>query len=79
MMTENTQCVASALRNSILNLGLIPKVVYQDNGKAFKFRYFQHSDFEEGEFNGVYANLGIHSVFTRHLSSKVMKAKMLNK
>ena len=36
MMTENTQCIASALRNAILNLGVIPKVVYQDNGKAFK-------------------------------------------
>ena len=35
MMTENTQCIASALRNSILNLGVIPKVVYQDNGRAF--------------------------------------------
>ena len=35
MMTENTQCIASALRNAIINLGIIPKVVYQDNGKAF--------------------------------------------
>ena len=44
MMTENTQCIASALRNAILNLGVIPKVVYQDNGKAFKAKYFQHTD-----------------------------------
>ena len=29
MMTENTQCIASALRNAILNLGIIPKVVLQ--------------------------------------------------
>lgn len=65
MMTENTQCIASALRNSILNLGMIPKVVYQDNGKAFKSKYFQHCDFEEEGFNGVYANLGIHSVFAK--------------
>ena len=70
MMTENTQCIASALRNSILNLGLIPKVVYQDNGKAFKSKYFQHSDFEEGEFNGVYANLGIHSVFAKPYNAR---------
>lgn len=27
MMTENTQCIASALRNSILNLGMIPKAL----------------------------------------------------
>lgn len=70
MMSENTQCIASALRNSILNLGLIPKVVYQDNGKAFKSKYFQNSNFEEGEFNGVYANLGIHSVFAKPYNAR---------
>lgn len=36
MLEENTQCIASALRNSIINLGKVPKFVYQDNGKAFK-------------------------------------------
>lgn len=70
MMTENTQCIASALRNAILNLGVIPKVVYQDNGKAFKSKYFQHSDFEEDGFNGVYANLGIHSVFAKPYNAR---------
>ncbi len=63
MMSENTQCIASALRNAILNLGVIPKVVYQDNGKAFKSKYFQHCNFDEGEFNGVYANLNINSIY----------------
>ncbi len=70
MMSENTQCIASALRNVILNLGLISKVVYQDNGKAFKSKYFQHCDFEEGKFNGVYANLGIHSVFAKPYNAR---------
>ncbi len=70
MMTENTQCVASALRNSILNLGMIPKVVYQDNGKAFKSRFFQNVDFTEEGFNGVYANLGIHSVFAKPYNAR---------
>ena len=70
MMTENTQCVASALRNSILNLGLIPKVVYQDNGKAFKAKYFQHTDFDEAGFNGVYSNLGIKSVFAKPYNAR---------
>ena len=70
MMTENTQCIASALRNSILNLGLIPKVVYQDNGKAFKAKYFQHSDFDEAGFNGVYSNLGIKSVFAKPYNAR---------
>lgn len=70
MMTENTQCIASALRNAILNLGVIPKVVYQDNGKAFKAKYFQHIDFDESGFNGVYASLGIKSVFAKPYNAR---------
>ena len=70
MMTESTQCIASALRNSILNLGMIPKVVYQDNGRAFKSKYFQHCDFDEDGFNGVYANLNIHSVFAKPYNAR---------
>ena len=70
MMSENTQCIASALRNAILNLGLIPKVVYQDNGKAFKAKYFQHVDFDEAGFNGVYASLGIKSVFAKPYNAR---------
>ena len=70
MMTENTQCIASALRNSILNLGVIPKVVYQDNGRAFKSKYFQNTDFEEEGFSGVYANLGIKSVFAKPYNAR---------
>jgi len=70
MMSENTQCIASALRNSILNLGKIPKIVYQDNGKAFRAKYFQHCNFDEAGFNGVYANLGIKSVFAKVRNAK---------
>ena len=70
MMTESTQCIASALRNAIINLGLIPKVVYQDNGRAFKSRFFQNVDFEEDLFNGVYANLNIHSVFAKPYNAR---------
>lgn len=70
MMSENTQCIASALRNAIINLGMIPKVVYQDNGRAFKSKYFQHTDFDEEGFNGVYANLGIHSVFAKPYNAR---------
>ena len=70
MMTESTQCIASALRNSIINLGMLPKVVYQDNGKTFKSRFFQNTDFEEDLFNGVYANLNIHSVFAKPYNAR---------
>ena len=70
MMSENTQCIASALRNAIINLGMIPKVVYQDNGKAFKSKYFQHTNFDEEGFSGVYANLGIRSVFAKPYNAR---------
>lgn len=70
MMSENTQCIASALRNAILNLGRIPKVVYQDNGRAFRAKYFQNCNFDEIGFNGVYANLGIKSVFAKVRNAK---------
>ncbi len=70
MMTENTQCIASALRNAIINLGVIPKVVYQDNGKAFKSKYFQNVDFDEAGFNGIYAKLGIKSVFAKPYNAR---------
>lgn len=49
---------------------MIPKVVYQDNGKAFKSRFFQNVDFEEDLFNGVYANLNIHSVFAKPYNAR---------
>ena len=70
MMSENTQCIASALRNAIINLGIIPKVIYQDNGKAFKAKYFQSCDFDEEGFNGIYANLGIKSVFAKPYNAR---------
>ena len=70
MMSENTQCIASALRNAIINLGMIPKVVYQDNGRAFKAKYFQSCDFDEAGFNGIYANLGIKSVFAKPYNAR---------
>ena len=41
MLEENTQCVASALRNSIINFGKIPKICYQDNGRALKNKFFK--------------------------------------
>lgn len=70
MMTENTQCIASALRNSIINLGMVPKIVYQDNGRAFRAKYFQNCNFDEAGFNGVYENLGIKSVFAKPYNAR---------
>lgn len=64
MVEENTQCIASALRNSIIRLGKLCKVAYQDNGKAFKARFFTgSSSLEECGFNGLFGRLGIIPVF----------------
>ena len=64
MLEEDTQCIASALRNSILTCGKIPDIVYQDNGRAFRSKFFQgDKKFEELGFNGIYGKLGIKSVF----------------
>lgn len=65
MPTENVQCVAAGLRRAILKLGKMPKVAYLDNGKAFKAKIFtdQAIDFEEIGFYGMFARLGIETIF----------------
>lgn len=71
MLEENTQCIASALRNSIINLDMIPKVVYQDNGRAFRAKYFNDDrGFSELGFNGLYSKLGIETVFARAYNAR---------
>ena len=71
MLEENTQCIASALRNSIINLDMIPKIVYQDNGRAFRAKYFtDDKGFSELGFNGLYSKLGIETVFARPYNAR---------
>ncbi len=71
MLEENTQCIASALRNSIINLNMIPKIVYQDNGRAFRAKYFtDDKGFTELGFSGLYSKLGIETVFARPYNAR---------
>ena len=71
MLEENTQCIASALRNTIINLDMIPKIVYQDNGRAFRAKYFtDDKGFGELGFYGLYAKLGIETVFARPYNAR---------
>ncbi len=71
MHEENTQCIASALRNAIINLDIIPKVVYQDNGRAFRAKYFtDDKGFTELGFQGLYSKLGIETVFARPYNAR---------
>lgn len=63
MLEENTQCIASALRNAIINLDMVPKIIYQDNGRAFRAKYFTNDKgFNELGFQGLYSKLGIETV-----------------
>ena len=71
MLEENTQCIASALRNAIINLDMIPKIVYQDNGRVFRAKYFtDDKGFSELGFNGLYSKLGIETVFARPYNAR---------
>lgn len=71
MLEENTQNIASALRNAILNLGKIPKFVYLDNGRAFRGKYFIGSaNFDEIGLKGIYEKLGITTVFANPYNAR---------
>jgi len=71
MLEENTQNIASALRNAILNMGKLPKFVYQDNGRAFKAKFFQGDrDFRELGFTGIYEKLGITPIFANPYNAR---------
>ena len=65
MATEDTQCISAALRSAILRLGKVPRVAYLDNGRAFKSKFFTSKDidFEEMGFYGLYARLGMETIF----------------
>ena len=48
MLEEDTQSIASALRNAILNLGKIPDIVYQDRvSEIVEFKSFKKKDVKE--------------------------------
>lgn len=71
MLEECTQNIASALRNAILNMDKIPDYVYQDNGRAFKSRFFNgDKNFNELGFTGIYEKLGIKPVYATPYNAK---------
>lgn len=57
--TENILSIAMAFYRAILRLGKIPKVVYLDNGRAFKAKYFQNLDFNQSGLIGLFERLGV--------------------
>jgi putative transposase len=59
MATENVACISAAFRRTCLVLGKFPLVVYLDNGKAFRAKFFKGvSDFRQAGFLGLYGDLG---------------------
>ncbi|MDL1966353.1 MAG: Mu transposase C-terminal domain-containing protein [Candidatus Desulfofervidus auxilii] len=71
MVTENIQAIHLALYRAILRIGRIPTVVYLDNGKAFRAKVFTGiKDFREEGIVGLYARLGIHTIFARPYNAK---------
>jgi putative transposase len=73
--TENTASISAALRRSIIRLGMVPKIVYLDNGRAFKGHYFTGTDFEQTELPGLYDRLGIKLIIAKpyHGQSKTIE------
>lgn len=60
MATENVQCISAAFRRSCMLLGKFPKVVYLDNGRAFRAKFFEGcKDFQQAGIDGLYESLGV--------------------
>jgi putative transposase len=50
---------------------MMPKIVYQDNGRAFRAKYFtSDKGFNELGFQGLYSKLGIETVFARPYNAR---------
>lgn len=59
MASENVACISSAFRRTCLVLGKFPRVVYLDNGRAFRAKFFKGCpDFTQAGFLGLYEDLG---------------------
>ncbi|HBE44244.1 MAG TPA: hypothetical protein DDW17_02015 [Deltaproteobacteria bacterium] len=71
MVEESTQCIASAFRNSILRLKKYPEVIYLDNGKAFRAKFFTSIDtFNEAGIYGLFARLGTIPIFAKPYNAR---------
>lgn len=64
MPTENVMSIAVALRRAIIRLGKYPRVIYLDNGKAFRAKYFNNiEDFRETGIGGLFQRIGSNVIF----------------
>ena len=59
MPSENVDSISAAFRRTCIMLWKFPRVVYLDNGRAFRAKYFKGcADFEQAGFLGLYRDLG---------------------
>jgi putative transposase len=70
MPSESTVVIQAALRNALVNLGKLPQIVYLDNGRAFKAKVFTESDPDLTELSGLYARLGIATMFAQPYNAR---------
>lgn len=62
--TENIATIASSLRRAIIRLGKLPRLVYLDNGKAFRAKIFNNvQDLSQAGFAGIFKKLGIQAIY----------------
>lgn len=68
---ETVQVITAALRAAILRLGKTPKIIYTDNGKAFKSKIFAGGiDLEQSGLLGMFARLDIKTVFAQPYNAR---------
>jgi len=67
MPEEDTIAIASALKLAVKNLGRYPRVVYIDNGKAFRGSYFSGTSAEamQRDTQGLFNRLGVSVQYSR--------------
>ncbi len=71
MLTEDVQCIQSAFRRAVINLGKLPKHALIDNGRAFKAKVFTSEvDLEQAGIFGLYARLGVGVRFSKAYNAK---------
>ena len=81
MVEESTQAIAAALRNAIINLGKFPQFAYQDNGKAFRSKFFTGGtpSFEEAGFQGLFGKFNIIPIFALPYNARAKSIERLFK
>ena len=68
---ESVQAIASALRNSIICLGDIPRGAYLDNSKGFRAKFFTSDvKLEDSLIYGMFDRLGIKTHFAMPYSAR---------